>query len=391
MRIACVLIHNLAVQVATINDPQLQGQPLIIGGSPFEVTPLYDASPEAIACGVKQRMPLRQAYALCPQARFLPSDERRYEEMFQRVITILDGFSPVVEVEGTGCAYLDINGVHSEHDLACEIRDSIFLHTKLNACLGISSNKFLSRTGAFVAKPEAPVIVPQGKEGEFIAPFSIDFLPCSAETKKRFHLLGIHIMQQLWQFSREALEAQFGSDGTIIYRLANGIDRTLLIARKRPELISDAAEFDALLITSQEIAQTAQLMLDRLLAEIKARDKVCNKIKLRLRFSSGSLRERELPLKEGTNSKTVIVARLIEWLENISFPEAVSEMELSLELGREKAKKLYLLPQLGGRKEEVSKVAKLLRTGFGYQPLKRALVSDPDALLPERRFKYIDF
>jgi len=391
MRIACVLIHNFAVQIAVISDPQLRGQPLIIGGSPFEAKLVYNASPEAIACGVKPGMPLRQAYALCPEARFLASDEKRYEDMFEQLLTILDRFSPVVEVEGLGCTYLDMNGVYSEYNLASEIRDSILSQIKLNACLGISSNKFLSRTGAFVAKIEAPVTIPQGKEREFIAPFSINLLPCSGKTKEQFHVLGIHIIDQLSQFSREALEAQFGKDGSIAYELAHGIDNTLLIPRKKPPLITNVAEFDPPLVTSQEITQASQVMLDRLLIEVKAKGTVCQKIKLQVRFRSGSFQVKKLSLKQGTNSKTVILTRLTDWLQSINLPDSVTEMELSLELGPERGQKLYLLPRQGRRREKLSSLAKLLKVRFGYQPLKRVVVRDPDALLPERRFKFIDF
>jgi len=391
VRVACVLIHNFAIQVAVINDPRLRGRPLIIGGSPFEAKTVYDASPEAIACEVKLGMPLRQAYALCPEARFLPLDEKRYEEAFEQVVTILEGLSPVVEVEQLGCAYLDATGVDSEYDLAHKIRDSIFSQTKLNACLGISSNKFLSRTGAFVAKPEAPVVVPQGKEKEFIAPFSINFLSCAGETKERLHLLGIHIMGQLSQFSREALQAQFGSDGTIAYELANGIDNAPLVPRKKPQLIGDAAEFDPPLVTSHEMAQASQVILDKLLTQVKAKGKACYEIKLQVRFPSGLLRERKLPLKEATSSEAVIMARLVAWLEEVNFSEPVSGMEVSLELGQEQGKKLHLLPQEGSNRQKATKVARLLKMRFGHQPLKKALITDPDALLPERRFRFTDF
>ena len=86
-------------------------------------------------------------------------------------------------------------------------------------------------------------------------------------------------------------------------------------------------------------------MLDRLLTEVKAKGKVCHKVKLQLRFPSGSFQERKLSLKQGTNSKTVIMARLTDWLESISLPEPATEMELSVEIGPEQGQKLYLLPQ----------------------------------------------
>lgn len=387
---ACVLVHNFAIQVTVINDPRLRGQPLIIGGSPFQAKLVYDASSEAVACKVKPGMPLRQAYVLCPEARFLPSDEKRYEEAFEQVVTTLEGLSPIVEVEELGCAYLDANGVDSEYDLAYEIRDSIFSQTKLNACLAISSNKFLSRTAAFVAKPEAPLIVPEGKEKEFITPFSIDFLLCSHETKKHLHLLGIHIMAQLSHFPREALQAQFGSDGTIAYGLARGIDDTPLIPRKKPQLISCAAEFDPPLVTSHEMAQACRVILDRLLAQIKAKGKACHEIKLEVRFPSSSLYERKLPLKEATSSEAVIMVRLVPWLKGVSLSEPVSELELSLNLEPERGRKVALWPERGGMKWELIRLAGELRRRLGYQPLKKVVVTDPQPLLPEERFRLID-
>ena len=83
------------------------------------------------------------------------------------------------------------------------------------------------------------------------------------------------------------------------------------------------------------------------------------------------------------------MARLVAWLEEVNFSEPVNQMEVSLKLGQEQGKNLHLLPQQRGR--EVRKVAQLLKMRFGYQPLKKALITDPDALLPERRFKFTDF
>lgn len=389
MRVACVLIHNFAVQAAVTRDPQLGRRPLIIGGSPFESKPVYDASPEAAACGVEPGMPLRRAYALCPEARFLPPDEKGYRELFEQVIAILNDFSPVVEIEGLGCAYLDITGVDGEDALAREIRDSIFSPTRLNACLGISSNRFLSRTAAFVTKAQIPLIVPQGEERKFIAPFSITLLPCSEETKRKLRLFGIRTIGQLSRFSQEALQSQFGRDGAIAYGLARGIDDTPLIPRKKPDLISDVAEFDPPLVASYQLAQAGEVILDRILAQTKG--KVCRQIKLLLGFPSGSFSGIKLSLKEATSSKSVIMSRMMAWLGELSLPEPVRRLELSLDLGREQGKRLYLFPQRGGRREEVSQVANLLRARFGYQPLKRVVIADPEALLPERRFKLADF
>ena len=70
MGVACVHIANLALQVALIENPHLDEQPVVIGGSPFDDGSVFDVSPEAMAYGIKIGMTLRKAYSLCPGPSF---------------------------------------------------------------------------------------------------------------------------------------------------------------------------------------------------------------------------------------------------------------------------------------------------------------------------------
>ena len=224
MRIACILVHNLPVQVALRSNPNLQGRPLVIGGLPFETKPVYDASPEAMACGIKPGIPLRQAYALCAEATFLPLEEKRCEETFEKTVDVLENFSPAIDVEGLGCTYIDATGVSNEQELAGDIVASISAETGLSSSSGVGSGKFLSRVAALTSRPGIPIVVLQGEEKDFVTPFSIDLLPCSDEARERLYLFGIRFIGQLSRFSCEALVAQFGSDGASLYEFSRGID-----------------------------------------------------------------------------------------------------------------------------------------------------------------------
>lgn len=390
MRIACVLIHNLAIQVALTGDATLCSQPLVLGGLPFEAKTVYDASFEATACGIKPGMSLRQAYALCPDARFLPADESQYEQVFEEVVDVLERFSPVVDIEELGCAYLDVGRVHGEENPARKISTSLSTDTGLNGCIGISNGKFLSRAAAFTSKPEAPVIVPEGEEKDFIAPFPIDFLSCPAEIKERLYLLGIRFMGQLSQFSREALAAQFGSEGIILHQLAHGIDETPLSPRKKPELITVAADLEPPASIYLQILHACQVMLDRPLDKVKAEGKACREIAVKVIFPSGASYQRRLPLKQVTVSISVILDRLRTWLESITFPASVTRVELSLSLSRETGKSLYLWPEQKKSLSSLNALAHELKSRFGYQPLKKVQIVDAGAILPERRFRLTD-
>lgn len=390
MRIACFLIHNLAIQVAFARDSTLRGQPLVVGGLPFEAKTVNSASAEAIACGVKPGMSLRQAYTICPDARFLPADERRYEAYFEEAVGILERFSPVVDIEERGCAYLDITGVQREQDLACKILGGISTETELSACLGVSNGKFPSRAAAFTSKPEAPVIVPEGEEKDFVAPFPIDFLPCLSETKERLYLLGICFMGQLSRFCREALVAQFGGEGIALHKLAHGIDQTPLIPRKKPELITVAAELAPPAGMCLQILNACQVMLDKPLSEVRARGKACREILVRVIFASGVSQEKRLPFKRATVSISVVLDRLRTWLENTGCPAPVTFVELSLSLTGDTGKNLYLWPEHEKSLSNLSELAGELNSRFGYQPLKKVQVENPGAILPERRFRLTD-
>ena len=379
MRFACVLIHHLPVQVERIG--KIWDQPLIIGGFPFERKPVYDASVEAIASGVKLGMPLSEAHVLCPEAEFLPSKEERYHEAYEEVAEILEGFSPSVEAGELGCVFFDATGFEDESRLAGEVVSSLFHHIRLRACLGIASSKFLARVIAYVTKPEAPIIVPEGKEISFLAPFSVDFLPCSQEAKKKLNLLGLRIISQLSSFTKEALVEQFDKDGIVIYELAHGIDRTPLFPRARPKLMSDRIQFDAPIDGSPELLAVIDRVLDRFLAELRGQGQVCQKIRFSINFPAAS-EEVALGLKEATNSHKAIMARLRSWLEKAEFPEAIDGIDICLEVNEDQGRQLHLLKQRGtGAKKLID-----LR-GLG---LKRATVTDGDALVPEHSFRLTD-
>lgn len=389
MRIACIYIHNIAVQLARANDPELVG-PLIVGGMPFEAGTVADASNEAIACGVKQGMVLRQAYSLCPDAKFLPPNKAACEEVFWRVLDVLDRFSPTVDVEKPGCVYVDVTGVLSENELAIDISRTILSVTRLSSCVGVSRGKFFAWAAAFTSRPAIPAMVAHGAEKEFIAPFSIEFLPCLQETKEHLRLLGVQFIGQLSLFPREALVAQFSLEGERLFDLAMGIDRTPLVPQKRTETAVDAIEFYPPVEGSIEVLKSCQAIVDKLVTEIRSRGKVCREVWLSLKSESGLIHDGRLPLKEASASEPVILRRIDAWLQGIQLPSPVSGIEIALHLTGETCRKVSLWRDFR-EDRRLMRAAQELKTRFGYQPLKKVEVVDHGAILPERRSKLVEF
>jgi DNA polymerase IV len=386
MRIACVHIANLAVQVALIENPHLHEQPVVIGGSSSDDAHVFDASPEAMICGVQAGMTLRKAYSLCPQAKSLTRNEAVCEGVFENVLDMLDGFSPVVESEALGCAYLDVTGVKNEQEMAGNILKSVSI---LKASLGLSSGKFFSRIAAVTSKTEAPIIISGNNEKAFIAPFPIEVLPCLPDTKERLYILGIRRVGQLTNFSVSDLIAQFGADGRRIYELAWGHDSSLLVPRKKPDLVYSAVELFPPSIDYLEIIKSCECILNKLLPAVRSRGKLCSEAILRLSYESTS-QEMRLIFKEAACSETVVMKRIKACVENIAFLSPVTGIELKLLLASETGRKLQLWQGDWSRRDSMRKLTEGLQSRFGYQPLKKIEVVDSGAIFPERRTRLVD-
>ena len=390
MRIACVIIPDLAVQVAVSGRTRWRTEPVVIGGRPLEAGAVYGASAAAMVCGVKTGMPLHEAYALCPHARFLPLNEKRYQEASERVADILERYSPVVEVESPGCAYFEVIRTGDEIALACQVLDITSAEAGLEACLSISNSRFVSRAAALTSTPEAPVIVPENKERDFIAPFSIDFLPCSLEVKERLRLLGISYIGQLNLLSKESLVAQFGRQGATIADLSQGGNGYPLVARKKPEVVSVAIEVCPPATTSLQILHHCRVALEKPLADMRELGKVCRELLVRISFSAGASEEKRLPFKQATVSISTIQDRIRAWLEDIPFPSPVTGLDISLYPGSEEGEPLGLWWEQPSVRPELNTLASKLKSRFGYQPLKKFEVVDSYAVFPERRFRLVE-
>src|SRR3979409_1985045 len=103
------------VSVEELFDPSLKGKAVVVGGQRAERGGASEASYEARKFGVPSAMPLRTAAKMCPQAIFVDGHPERYREYSEKVFTVLQSFSPQVEMASVDEAYLDMTGTARLH------------------------------------------------------------------------------------------------------------------------------------------------------------------------------------------------------------------------------------------------------------------------------------
>jgi nucleotidyltransferase/DNA polymerase involved in DNA repair len=397
MKVICALIEHFAAAVEIRDNPGLSSQAVVIGGLPHQRKPVFDCSAEAAQLGISSRSTLREAHHLCPDAVFLPLDEAKYIQAFDGVLEALDQFSPAVEVDILGKAFMDVSGLDrlfgAEKELAGRIASEVRRRTGFPPRIGLAGNKFVAAVAATRAPDEEPLIVIEGEEKHFLKPLPVELLPISEATKRMLKLLGLDNLGQIASLPPDALLSQFGQEGLLAHRLASGVDERLLTPRPRPIILEDKLSADNPLETTETLLGAIGLLLDKLMPKLRARNQVCGQLKLHLHLDGGGAWHDSFAMKSPTDSEMEILMLLKHRLEIAHFPGGVTNIHLVLsDLSGEQGTQGPLLQSERVRQEaQLKRAVKRLKVRFGRNPLKRVVSLDPHSRIPERRAGLIEF
>jgi DNA polymerase-4 len=217
------------VSVEELFDPNLKGKAVVVGGQRDERGVVSAASYEARKFGVHSALPLRTAAKLCPQAIFVDGHPERYREYSEKVFTVLQSFSPQVEMASVDEAYLDMTGtarlhgppLKAAHSLHQRMKDE----TRLNCSVGIGGSRLIAKVSSAQAKPNGVLWIIPGEEPKFLAPLDVRAIPGVGKVmESNLHALGIRKVGDLARLEESELESRFGKSGLALAGKARGED-----------------------------------------------------------------------------------------------------------------------------------------------------------------------
>ena len=224
-------IASFAVAVERVVNPGLRGRPVVVapvGPSRSMVTAL---SAEAWEAGIRKGMVLAKAVRYCRDVVVLPPNEPLYARASRAIFKILEGFSPVLEPSGYGHAYMDVTGTSRlfglPRDTAWRAQNEIRRQLRLEASLGVASNKMVSRIASTVTQPAGLQDVRHGDEAAFIAPLPVRLLPgVGPAAQQQLADLNIRVIRELAVLDLDSLTLVFGRLGFTLHQRALGFDDT---------------------------------------------------------------------------------------------------------------------------------------------------------------------
>jgi DNA polymerase-4 len=396
MKVAYVFVPHFAVAVEEREDPSLKGQAVVIGGLPQERGTVHELSSEALEQGVEKGMPLRQAEELCPEATFLPTREEKYNAAFEEMLASLEPFTPVIEADGLGSAYLEVTGLDRiygpDERLGRRIARTVEGVTHLSVRVGMARGKFPARMAALEAAPENVLVIASGDEKRFLRDLPVTLLPFDEEAQERLYLLGIRTVGQFASLPASAVLVQFGLEGREAHQLARGRDESRVIGRRGRGSQELEHRFEDPVADMKILQTTAKRLSSHLLARLHNRGQVCRKIGITLELEGGAREERHMTLSEPSAEEWGVEVVIKQLLSRFDYKSGVAALKVSLAgLEQGKGRQLTLFSTRGLHKARVDRAVASLIGKYGPDCFLKGRLLDLHAVLPERRFALLRY
>ena len=229
------------------DNPELKGQPVAVGGGHRGV--VAAASYESRKFGIRSAMPAITALRRCPDLIFVKPRFDVYRAVSQQIRAIFADYTDLIEPLSLDEAYLDVTedrlGLGTARAIAEDIRRRIREECQLTASAGVSYCKFIAKLASDQNKPDGLCVITPDKGPAFVATLPVArFHGVGPKTAAKMERLGIRTGADLAAWSREQLDAHFGSSGEYYWKIARGIDERPVRPDRPYKSISAERTFD---------------------------------------------------------------------------------------------------------------------------------------------------
>jgi len=218
-------LDSFFVSVEVLNNPSLQGKAVFVGGAERGV--VSSCSYEARKFGIRSGMPSNKALQLCPHAIAVKGNYSEYSKYSRWVTQIIADKAPLFEKASIDEFYLDLTGMEKFFNplqWTIDLRQQIMNETKLPISFGLGSNKMIAKIATNAAKPNGYLMIPYGKEKEFLAPMAVNKIPgVGDQTYDILKSMGIVTIEDANKRTKEELQERLGKWGIDLWKKSFGL------------------------------------------------------------------------------------------------------------------------------------------------------------------------
>jgi DNA polymerase-4 len=289
-------------------DPAIADRPVVVGADPQGGRGrgvVAACNYEARKFGIRSAMPISEAYQRCPSAVYLPPRMRLYAEVSERIMSVLEGYTELVERLSIDEAFLDVTASTRLFGdgavIARAIKDQIRDQENLTVSVGVAPNKFLAKLASDLEKPDGLVVVEAGREREFLEPLPVERLwGVGEKTAGRLHALGIQTIGDVAAAPLDTLDRHLGHAHAVhLHSLAHGKDDRPVEPGREQKQIGRETTFMTDTNDREFVRRTLLALTEEVAARLRRRHLAARTVAVKLRLA---------PFETHTKQKTLDTA-----------------------------------------------------------------------------------
>ena len=297
--------------VEQLDDPELRGKPVLVGGRPEGRGVVATASYEAREFGIHSAMPMRSAVRLCPHGIIVPPRFERYREFSRMVMEIFRSLTDVVEPLSLDEAYLDITDQveagQAPLAVALDLKSRVREETGLTLSVGVATSKSVAKIASDLNKPDGLVVVPPGEDRDFLAPLPVAKLwGIGPKTAQRLDREGIHTIGELASQPFGWFKARFGLRALSVQAKAMGQDREPVHTERETKSVSAENTFATDLAETDRLQEELSWLAGRVARHLEGKDLQGKTVTVKARLADFTTFTRQTTLGSFTRSEATI-------------------------------------------------------------------------------------
>ena len=298
--------------VEVLDNPDLAGKAVMVGGDPENRGVVATASYEARAFGVHSAMPMRTAVRLCPHGIIVHPRFDRYRQLSRAVMDVFHEFTELVEPLSLDEAYLDITELVDAGRLplavALELKSRVHENTGLTLSVGAGTSKSVAKIASDLHKPDCLIVVAPGEEREFLAPLAVGKLwGIGPKTGQRLKADGIETIGDLAAQSTGWFQRRFGKRALDVRAKALGEDREQVHTERESKSVSAESTFATDLSGEDNLYPQLTRLAGRVAQHLEGKELKGKTVTVKARLADFTTFTRQTTLPYPTGSGDVIL------------------------------------------------------------------------------------
>ncbi len=298
--------------VEQLDNPELRGKPVLVGGSPEDRGVVATASYEARVFGVHSAMPMRSATRRCPQGIVVRPRFGRYREMSGKVMEIFHDVTELIEPLSLDEAYLDVTEAVERGKpplaVALDLKQRVHEETGLTVSVGVATNKSVAKIASDLNKPDGLVVVSPGEEAEFLAPLGVGKLyGIGPKSVERLKVEGIETIGQLAAQPLNWFAGSFGQRAASVRAKALGEDQEPVHVERETKSVSAENTFSSDLADPDRLREELSRLAGNVANHLDDNGLRGKTVTLKARLADFTTFTRQVTLSGPTDSEQVIL------------------------------------------------------------------------------------